>query len=178
MSIVLNRTTLELLKSVSTPEYLTEDWVINPDLSGVVAVDKKFWKITGDVVSEMTNLEKDTAYLAENKLQKIEAIDLKTKDIILGGFSFGGKIFGLNPDSITDWIGTKQACDLGFLTYPFFISTINDEEFSLTDSTMVTNFYIAGLTAKVVAATGGRALKISVNDAANQTELDAVVDNR
>jgi len=59
MSDVLQRTTKEQRFSVNTPEYSEAIWVINPDLSGVIGVPKKYWKITGDVVSEMDQSEKD-----------------------------------------------------------------------------------------------------------------------
>lgn len=59
MSDVLNRTTKEQKFSVHTPNYSVVDWIINPDLSGVVGVPVKYWKITGDVVSEMNQSEKD-----------------------------------------------------------------------------------------------------------------------
>ncbi len=59
MSDVLQRTTKEQRFSVNTPDYSEVIWVINPDLSGVVGVPKKYWKITGDVVSEMNQSEKD-----------------------------------------------------------------------------------------------------------------------
>ena len=59
MADVLNRTTLQYLQSVNTPDYPVVDWVINPDLSGVAGVPQKYWKLTGDVVSEMSQAEKD-----------------------------------------------------------------------------------------------------------------------
>lgn len=59
MSNVLNRTTKEYLISVSTGFYSTASWIINPDMSAVVGVPSKYWKITGDVVSEMSQAEKD-----------------------------------------------------------------------------------------------------------------------
>lgn len=59
MSDVLNRTTKLYLKSVHTPSYPTSDWIINPNLSAVVNVPSKYWKITGDIVSEMSQAEKN-----------------------------------------------------------------------------------------------------------------------
>ena len=59
MADVLHRTTKEQRFSVHTPDYPVVDWVINPDLSGVIGIPVKYWKITGDVVSEMDQSEKD-----------------------------------------------------------------------------------------------------------------------
>lgn len=70
MSNVLNRTTLQLKRSVNTPDYPIKDWVINPDISTVAGVLNKYWVLTGDVVSEMTQPEKDVIDLAELEASK------------------------------------------------------------------------------------------------------------
>ena len=59
MSDVVNRITCEHLKSVNTPDYPIEDWVINPDLSSLSDIPTKYWKCEGDLVLEMTQGEKD-----------------------------------------------------------------------------------------------------------------------
>ncbi|HSN70010.1 MAG TPA: hypothetical protein VLT59_00810, partial [Steroidobacteraceae bacterium] len=50
-------------ESVNTPDYSTDDWLINPDLSGVAGVECYYWKVTGTppagAVEEMSQAEKD-----------------------------------------------------------------------------------------------------------------------
>lgn len=82
MADVLNRTTLEFRRSVNTPDFPVESWVIDPDISPVVGVASKHWKLTGDMVSEMTQGEKDAvdateaaAILAAAKADAGTAID-------------------------------------------------------------------------------------------------------
>lgn len=65
MASVLNRNTMQYLRSVNAPEYPAEDWIINPDLSAVAGVDRKYWKISGDAVSEMSQAEQDAVDAAE-----------------------------------------------------------------------------------------------------------------
>jgi hypothetical protein len=65
MANVLNRTSLIYLMSVNTPDFPVGDWVINPDLSPVSGVPAKYWKLTGDVLSEMSQAEKDAVDAAE-----------------------------------------------------------------------------------------------------------------
>jgi len=60
MASVLNRTTKQFLGSVNTPDYPDSTWIINPDMSAVSGVNKKYWKITDDNVTEMSQEEKDT----------------------------------------------------------------------------------------------------------------------
>ena len=65
MASALHRTSKQLKLSVNTPNFNPSVWIINPDLSGVDGVPVKYWKITGDVVSEMSPAEK-AAYDAAN----------------------------------------------------------------------------------------------------------------
>jgi len=66
----LNRITLQLKRSVNTPDYPIADWVINPDLSPVIGVANEYWKLLGDVVSEMSQAEKDAIDLANLEASK------------------------------------------------------------------------------------------------------------
>ena len=59
MANVLNRTTKEFRRSVNTPDYPVENWIINPDLSSLIETDSKYWVIEGDTVRDMTDVEKD-----------------------------------------------------------------------------------------------------------------------
>ncbi len=57
----LHRTTKQYLQSIS-PSSLPEpaaNYIFMPDLSAVVGVPPMYWIITGDVVSEMSQAEKD-----------------------------------------------------------------------------------------------------------------------
>ena len=59
MSNVLDRRTLQYLISVHTPNYSVQDYVINPDMSAVIKTPSKYWKLRGDIVSVMSQAEKD-----------------------------------------------------------------------------------------------------------------------
>ena len=65
MADVLHRTTKDYRRSVSTPDYPSQDWIINPDLSAVAGQPVKYWTITGDVVSLMSQAERDAVDAAE-----------------------------------------------------------------------------------------------------------------
>lgn len=58
-TVVANRV-LSYLVSVNTPDYITRNnAIINPDLAAVTNIDKKYWKVSGVEVVEMTQAEKD-----------------------------------------------------------------------------------------------------------------------
>lgn len=70
MSNALNRVSLQLKSSVNTPDFPADEWVINPDMSAVEGVDNKYWKLNGDIVSEMNPAEKDAVDLAASETAK------------------------------------------------------------------------------------------------------------
>lgn len=64
MANVLHKRTLTYLTSVNTIEYMNGEWIINPQLPNC---DKKYWKIVGDEVVEMTPEEKSQKDLQERQ---------------------------------------------------------------------------------------------------------------
>lgn len=110
MSDVVNRTTCEYLKSVNTPDYPVEDWIINPDLSALEEVPQKYWKIDGDNVLEMTQAEKDAV---DEAIEAARIEDLKTQDIRDQGFDSGSELFELTLLS-KKWVRHRQRVPFKF----------------------------------------------------------------
>ena len=182
MANVLNRTTLAYLLSVNTPDYPTESWVINPDMSAVSAVAAKYWKLTGDVVSEMSQGEKDTvdaACLPDCRAAKCAAIDARTDELISVGFVFATKTFSLSANAQAKMMGITQIRDDENLTYPIKWNTIDDTDtHSITDSAMMLSFYLTGVGTYRSHLDGGTTLKDSVRAATTIAAVDAVTDTR
>lgn len=59
MASVLNRTTRQFITSANTPEYPVGQWIIEPNLSAVTGFGSQYWIITGDVVTLMTQGQRD-----------------------------------------------------------------------------------------------------------------------
>ncbi len=189
MANVLNRTTLQCLKSVNTPDYPTEDWVINPDMSPVDGVDQMYWKLTGDVLSEMIQGEKDTvdaARLSGYKTAKVTAVDAKTDELIALGFTFDSMQFSLSLGAQMKMVGTHQIKDALALTYPINWNSIDDEDVyaigagtdHAADAAILDAFYLTGLGTLRAHLDSGTALKDSVRAATTIAAVDAVVDSR
>ena len=68
MASVIHRTTLEYRTSVNTPDFPTNTWIINPDLSAVQNVPIKYWKCVGDAILEMSQSEKDEVDAEEEEI--------------------------------------------------------------------------------------------------------------
>jgi hypothetical protein len=93
---VLNRTTKQYIASANTVEYPVESWIINPDLSAVIGFDSKYWTITGDVVSLLSQAERDALDAAAlgaardaraNRLDQVEDIARAAILVIMDEFN-------------------------------------------------------------------------------------------
>jgi len=87
MAIVLHRESLELRRSVNTPDFPRTEWIINPDLSAVEKVPRKYWRIDAERVVEMSSAEKaavDQAELDTLKAAKLEELRDKTLSRLSG----------------------------------------------------------------------------------------------
>jgi hypothetical protein len=114
--------------------------------------------------------------LADLKARRIIEIDNVTQELIKGGFTFDSKQFSLSEKAQINWVGIKAAIDI--LTFPLDVTTLNDEEYELVDTTSAVNFCGTGLATKQSYLDSGRALKLQINSATTNAEVDAVVDNR
>lgn len=184
MADVLHRTTKELRKSIHTPDFPTATWIINPDLSGVQGVSVKYWKITGDVVSEMTQAEKDAVdddpagELGILKTQRYLEIDTRTQELIAAGFVHDSKTFSLSLNAQHNWHSLLTVADKQWLTFPVTVSTFDNDEYSLANVAALDNFAQAGFNAVFGHLTSGRDLKKQIFDATTKAAVDAVVDTR
>lgn len=89
MANVLNIHTKEYKQSVNTTHYLDGNWLINPDLSVVDGVEKRFWKIEDGSVIEMTEEEKETVINADLP----ELIPAKIKNLWQACFDYQSKFY-------------------------------------------------------------------------------------
>lgn len=65
MANVLHRTTKQYLISVNTPDFPTQDWIHNPNLVAVTGFASKYWTISGDTVTLMSQAERDAVDASE-----------------------------------------------------------------------------------------------------------------
>lgn len=56
MSTVVHKTTFQVILNANTPDFPTSEYLINPTIP---ACDKKWWKLVGETLEEMTLGEKD-----------------------------------------------------------------------------------------------------------------------
>lgn len=91
MSTVVNKRSFEVIEHANTPEYDPAEWLINPDLSRVRGVDKKYWYIKDGQLHEMdADLKRklDDASLGEIKAKAIQQVEEETRLMLSSGFEF------------------------------------------------------------------------------------------
>ena len=188
MITILNRKTLHTMQIRDMLEFdrlgpLRSDWVLAPDLSEVNGVSKKYWKLTGDVVSEMSQPEKDAVDAAEfyeHKLLKYEAIDAKTSALIAQGFQFptDGYMYSLSLESQANIHGVFTARNLG-VNYPIHWLNIDEQgSVDLENANDVTEFFLTALGTIRAHKDSGTVLKDLVTAATTVEQLYAIVDDR
>ncbi len=179
MANVLNRTTKQYIASAHTPDYDPGDWIINPDMSAVSGVPSKYWKITGDTVSEMSAAEKDASCLDDAKAEKCAAIDARTDELIAAGFTYNSKTFSLSQAAQARLTGINQVRDDASVTYPIVWNTKDDTGTeSLADAAAVLAFYLTALGAYRGHVDSGTSLKDQVRAASTVAAVEAITDTR
>ena len=118
----------------------------------------------------------DSEYLDYYKQKKNNDIDIKTKELIEQGFVYDSTIFSTSETAQRNWMAMDQL--RADLTYPFAVSTKSDGEYIFADTTEIHSFVLTGMGTIDYHYSSGRALKLQVNAATTESEVDGVVDNR
>lgn len=114
--------------------------------------------------------------LAEYKKTKKQAIDNRTRELIVSGITFNGVLFSSSETAQRNWLALDQF--KAFHTYPVAVTAEDDSEVTFADATEVSTFVLTGMSIINGHYASGRALKISVDAATDEAGVDAVVDNR
>lgn len=113
--------------------------------------------------------------LKRAKIEKVLAIDARSREIIDGGFDFDGQHFSLSQRAQTNWLGLLTLKDL--FAWPMGITNDDDKTYLLALPDLIP-FMVAGSSVVARAVGTGRAFKIAANAASTKEELDAVADER
>lgn len=192
MSNVTHRTTYERRDSVQTTDYPVETWVHNPDLSAVDGVPLKYWKLTGDVFSEMDQGDKDAvdaATLPALKESRYLEIDTRTTELIEAGFAYNGNVFSLSRQAQSNLLGVQasinKASRKGVLAqfeaavFPLTFNTLDDSaRIDIATVNEFDTFFDTAFGTGKAHLESGTSLKEGVRSATTKAAVDAVVDTR
>lgn len=119
---------------------------------------------------EITNID-----VARTK--KMLAVDDKTRRLVEGGFVFQNTRLSSSPTAQANWLGAFVSREA--LTYPFLVASADNQScISITDADMVAAAYAALRQHVGNQLTAGAALKQSVLQAASESDVAAIVDDR
>lgn len=114
--------------------------------------------------------------LSHYKYFKKKAIDGRTRDLIVSGITYNNVVFSSSETAQRNWLALDQF--KAYHTYPVAVTAEDDSEHTFADATEVSTFVLTGMAIINGHYASGRALKISVDAAADEAAVDAVVDNR
>lgn len=177
----INRTTLALTRPLDITTLDPTKWIYNPDLSAVENVKKYYWKIDGDSVVEMSPAEKEVVDLVkvpELQYEKFAAVDLVTKQQIYNGFTHASTVFSLSNEAQMNWMRIRMIQQAGGITFPYSISTMDNDEYMIEDEPELDLFFTAMSTKLAYEIGVGRALKDQVKALTTASEVEAWVDPR
>jgi hypothetical protein len=141
MANVINKTTMEVLLSVNTPDFPETEWAINTDISLLETIPKKRLKFDTEfnlVLKSPAELVLiDAAELVQIKLDNLSIVnDAGEAYIIRGpGVEFppgSGKYLSVSQNAQLKWMGLAAVADqweaMG-RTYPIRVRTIDDADY-------------------------------------------------
>ncbi len=151
------------------------------DFTPLEGVSRRYWKIANDVAVEMSVGEKaavNAAQLGPAKRAVATGIVARTPALMKeNGFQYNGKTFRMDADGVA-WYHLLYAARAQ-LTYPTVIPTKDCDNFeAIADAAEMQTFGGALLAALNGYLDAERALLQQVKDAADFTELEAIVDGR
>lgn len=194
MGTVVHKTDPIAQGSVNTPEYNSQDWMINPTCIPSFQhichnVPGKYWKrdLVANVVEEMSQSEKDVvdntpAELAKIKAEKCTSIDLKSQQLLGQGFTYQDKIFSLSVTGQMNQAGLRLGIDVGETDDPDFPMTYtnidNTDYIQINNKLEAQDMFSAAYDRTMTVLRGGADLKRDVVNAATAADVNAITDNR
>jgi len=117
--------------------------------------------------------------LEEYKAARYVEIDERTGELILQGFSYGGKVFSLSQNAQINILGLNQTRNDPALTYPIIYNTIDDlDNYSIVSPEELHTMYLTALGTKKAVVDSGSNLKEAIRTAASEAEVEQIIDNR
>lgn len=182
---------IKFYSQISNPASVPEEWPavvleVNdeakvPDgFTGMTASELALYKSERQAMYDAWLSSYVAAELPSLKQLRYQDIDKRTDELISNGFEFppgSGLVFNLSQESQIRFHGCDYARDL--LSYPIQWQTLDDNsQLSVTDATMMHNFFLSAFSALRSLIDSGTALKKQIADATTKAEVDAVVDTR
>jgi hypothetical protein len=121
----------------------------------------------------------DCLDLSGYKQWRINEVNVRTQELITAGYTWAGKQFPLSINGQINLLGLVNAAQLGILTFPIDLNTIDDtDRHPIADPTEVYNIFGTALGTKKSILDSGTALKEQIMNAVDESAVQAIIDNR
>jgi hypothetical protein len=122
--------------------------------------------------------EHDPETLEELKQRRIVEIDTRTTEIVAEGFEYNGLVFSGSLEAQSRIMGAVMGKD-NPAAYPMRWMTKDDKAYiDITDAAMLVEFFATGFMTLKTKITVGSNLKIAINDANSEEEVNSITDPR
>ena len=148
----------------------------NPSFGGIVFDEDAYNTYVNDIHNPANQPEVDASNLEHEKYLRLKMVDDKSRELIENGFSYGGKQMSLSIQAQANLAGFHNVKSI--MTYPQGWTTLDDEEYSIPTEADFDSLYLTALSRKKTVLDEGRVIKVSIKEATNLSELDAIEDNR
>jgi len=189
MANVINKTTMEVLLSVNTPDFPETEWAINTDTSLLETTPKEKLKFDAEFNLVMKSSDElaaiDAAELVQVKLDNLSIVnDAGEAYIVRGpGVEFppgSGKYLSVSQNAQLKWMGLAAVADqweaMG-RTYPIRVRTIDDADYidvPDADSVRAVFAMMANFISQVL--DGSEVVKAAINVATTKEEVLATTE--
>lgn len=178
---VVRKATLTPMVVLDPGSFDPAEYVINPDQNVIDNVPRRWWKVDGDILREMTQAEKDEATLTilpQAKRAKAARIVARTPAVMAAaGFPYNGKQFRMDAAGVA-WYHLLFAARAQ-LTYPVVLPTKDSDGFESIASATEMQAFGAALVAELNRRLAEElALLQQVRIATTPEQVEAVVDPR
>jgi hypothetical protein len=113
------------------------------------------------------------------KHYRIDEVNFRTTELIEGGYTWAGKQFPLSTNGQINLLGLVNAAQLGMLTFPIDLNTLDDEDrHPIADTTEVYNIFGTALGTKKSILDSGTTLKEAIMAAVDELAVQQIIDNR
>ena len=113
------------------------------------------------------------------KHYRIDEINVRTAELIAGGYTWATKQFPLSINGQINLNGLVNAAQLGMLTFPIDLNTLDDEDrHPIADVTEVYNIFGTALATKKGYLDSGTALKDLIMACSDEAAVALIIDNR
>ena len=156
-----------------------DGFLVNPDISHLQSVPRHYWKVEGNAIVEMTQVEKDALDgLEAMRAKAVQILSADARRDMDGPFDYGGKTFNLDLGMRINLIGSFQAFAQGAAFRPSVWRTTDGDFHPIGTMAEFTAFHAAAFAAAIDFGSTYELKLAEITAAKTKAQLEAVKPSR